>query len=88
MKSIIVAAALSIVSVGAANAAPAIAMDRTFVTTDQAVVTNVAWLSRYGKLCYHGPVWIPACHATNRPVGYMRGHWNAMGTRFIPGRYY
>ncbi len=51
-------------------------------------MTNVAWLSRYGKLCYHGTRWIPACHATNRPVGYMRGHWNATRTRFIPGRYY
>lgn len=88
MKSIVVAAALSIASIGAANAGPVIAMDKAFATTDQPLVSNVAWLSRYGKLCYHGTRWIPACHATNRPVGYMRGHWNATRTRFIPGRYY
>lgn len=88
MKSLIVAGMLSAACMGSAYAGPAIPMDAGLATGGQTAVTNVALLSRYGKLCYHGTRWIPACHATNRPVGYMRGHWNATRTRFIPGRYY
>lgn len=88
MKSIVAAGLISAVLMGAAHASPVIPLDAGLTAHDHAAVTNVAWLSRYGKLCYHGTRWIPACHATNRPVGYMRGHWNATRTRFIPGRYY
>lgn len=88
MKSLIAAAALTSALIGTAHAGPAIPMDAGLTPQGPVALTTVAWVGRYGQICRHGPVWIPACHATNRPVGYMRGHWNATGTRFIPGRYY
>lgn len=62
MKSVTIAALLFIGVMGAAQAAPVIPVNAGLITQTQPSVTNVAWLSRYGKLCFHGPVWIPACH--------------------------
>ncbi len=62
MKSITLAALLFTGAMGAAQAAPVIPVNAGPTTQTQPSVTNVAWLSRYGKLCFHGPVWIPACH--------------------------
>lgn len=88
MKYPLFASIASIAFMGTAYAAPIAALDMSVTTNNHSALTDVAWVGRYGQLCFHGPVWIPACHATDMPVGYIQGHWNPTGTRFIPGRYY
>ncbi len=62
MKCVTLAALLCTGVMGAAQAAPAIPVNAGLATQAQPAMTDVAWLSRYGKLCFHGPVWIRACH--------------------------
>jgi opacity protein-like surface antigen len=62
MKSLTLAALVCAGIMGAAQAAPAIPVNAGLNAQTQPPVIDVAWLSRYGKLCFHGPVWIRACH--------------------------
>lgn len=87
MKSVLFAAAISLVALGAAKAAEPSLLEQELYTGETMQVTNAYWIGRYGQRCYHGPVWFRACHGTNHPGTWIPGHWNPMRTRYIPGHY-
>ncbi|MEH3144112.1 MAG: hypothetical protein PGN34_01885 [Methylobacterium frigidaeris] len=88
MKSVTIAGLLALGFAGSACAA-GLPIDGGVYDPGRDAPRTVAtaWIGRYGQVCEHGPVWIPACHATNTPGVYIPGHWNPMRTRWIPGRY-
>ena len=87
MKTVLAALALSAALTGVARASEAPTLDVGVYSGEHVDLLDAAWIGRYGQVCVHGPIWLRACHATNRPGAWIPGHWNPMRTRFVPGHY-
>ncbi|RVU14023.1 hypothetical protein [Methylobacterium oryzihabitans] len=88
MKSVMIAGLLTLGLAGSASAAGLRLDDGVYDPGRDAPQTvAAAWIGRYGQVCVPGPVWLPACHATDTPGVYIPGHWNPMHTQWIPGHY-